>query len=126
MMADHNRDDEMVDALFADIRAGADPVPGDGLLSRIMADAAAEQPHRVREVSQPRAGILTQLKEAIGGWPAFAGMATATVAGIWIGINPPDTMAEWTANVWFGDEGAISAEFASDFDNDFDLFLLEG
>jgi hypothetical protein len=27
---------------------------------------------------------------AIGGWPAAAGLATATVAGLWIGYAQPD------------------------------------
>lgn len=36
-----------------------------------------------------RRGFWSQLIATIGGWPALAGLATAGVAGLWIGAVPP-------------------------------------
>jgi hypothetical protein len=79
-----------LDAFFDAARAHPPAVPGD-LLARVAADAAAVAADRARSApvaAQPRGwrGILS----GIGGWPALAGLATATVAGVWIGYSAPD------------------------------------
>ena len=53
--------------------------------------AAPAHPARQGQ-SRPR-GMLRQLVDALGGWPAVAGLATAGVAGLWIGAFPPQAMA---------------------------------
>ncbi|MFU8865164.1 MAG: hypothetical protein ACNA7O_14720 [Rhodobacterales bacterium] len=96
-MTDHRQrpqdDDDALEAFFAAARRTT-PAPSDSLLARVMADALAAQeeplktPARMRP--QPaRPGLLAQLREALGGWPAFGGLAAAGVMGLAIGITAP-------------------------------------
>ncbi len=74
------------------------PDPSADLMARILADAYDVQDQHTAETiltaadpvvtTAPR-GVMASILRAIGGWPALAGLATATVAGVWIGYNPP-------------------------------------
>ena len=74
------------------------------LMARVLADAYDEQDLLAAKALEgeltvapaPRRGFLRNLLDAIGGWPAVAGLATATVAGIWIGYNPPAAFDDLT------------------------------
>jgi hypothetical protein len=79
-----------LDAFFDAARAQP-PMPSDAFLARVMADATAEDAARRQPAAPPkqRRGLRDRL-HAIGGWPALAGLATATVAGLWIGYAVPD------------------------------------
>ena len=89
-------DEAQLDALF--FAAAQDrPTPSDDLMARIMADAEAEIaaasiPAAV--TSAPRQGWLASVIATIGGWPAAAGLATAAVTGLMIGLVPPDSLLE--------------------------------
>lgn len=93
-------DDEDLNLLFDAARAEA-PVPSADLLSRIMADADAMQPvpQAVPEPA-PKTGWFTRLVDGVGGWPALAGLATATVAGVWLGYAAPGQIGTLTETVW--------------------------
>ncbi|SEW10852.1 hypothetical protein SAMN05444851_1451 [Aliiroseovarius sediminilitoris] len=94
-------DDHELEAFFDAARF--DPTtPSEALMAAILDDAATEQAGRdtpapsltdiptVKESGGRRAGgFWTDLKASLGGWPALAGMATATVAGVWIGFAAP-------------------------------------
>ena len=86
-----NPPDDMLDDLFAQARR-LTPVPDDALIARVLADAARPLP-----VRHPQPLVWAQLRAMIGGWPALGGLATATVAGIWIGIAPPPVVADYAA-----------------------------
>lgn len=81
---------------FAAARAQR-PEPDADLLARIAAEAEAAAAARARpaparpsgQSGRPGGGLGGWLA-AIGGWPAAAGLATATVAGLWIGYAQPD------------------------------------
>ncbi|MEC7760821.1 MAG: dihydroorotate dehydrogenase [Pseudomonadota bacterium] len=94
---DGARDDAMLDEFFAAGQAEA-PVPSSDLLARIMADADGEAEARAPVVSsgRRRRGWVAGLAAVIGGWPAFAGMATAAAAGVWIGAAQPDAVTTLT------------------------------
>lgn len=65
--------------------------PSDTLMAAIMADAQAHMPV-VDPVQVPKArklGWLSSIMATIGGWPAAASLATATIAGVWIGFTQP-------------------------------------
>jgi hypothetical protein len=84
--------------------AAADLVPSDALMARVMADAdavLAERRGGPVDAPAPRApwGWLRGVIGAIGGWPAVAGLATATVAGIWVGYAQPGTISGVAAGV---------------------------
>ncbi|MCI2398606.1 dihydroorotate dehydrogenase [Aliiroseovarius subalbicans] len=85
-------DDAALEAFFTAGRADT-PVPSSDLMARVLADAEAHQ-SKPRPIARPaqRRSLLAGLIAAIGGWPALAGMATATVAGVWLGFAQPDTL----------------------------------
>lgn len=90
-----NRDQDDIQALDACFKAGraASLNPSAELLARVLADADAVQSGlRASDVQfpPPRATRLRQMVKALGGWPALGGLAAATVAGVWIGLSPPD------------------------------------
>lgn len=78
---------------FFDAARDAVPQPDAALHARIMADADAVL--KARAPSVPRPSVWRGILAALGGWPTFAGLATATVAGVWIGVSPPDMVAPW-------------------------------
>ena len=90
-----NKDDmARLDALF-DLANAHPPAPSADLMARVAQDAQTGHRDRIASTKAPEpGGFLHQIYEALGGWPAFGGLATATCAGIWIGINPPDAMAQ--------------------------------
>lgn len=74
----------------------AEVVPSEALLARVMADAdevLAERRREPVEAPAPR-GWLSTMLNTVGGWPAVAGLATATVAGVWIGYAQPSSFGE--------------------------------
>ena len=90
--------DETLQAFFDAGRGG--PAPSERLYARILSDAGAALPQPVpAAVPAPRPGLWTTLVAAFG-WPALAGMATAAMAGLWLGFAAPDTVdgigqADW-------------------------------
>lgn len=82
-----------LDAILAAARtAGADA--SEDFLARVLADAYAMQPQPTAVVAVPaasgwRARLVASLS-ALGGMGAAAGLATATLAGVWIGFARPD------------------------------------
>lgn len=94
---DPERMDHDLDQLFATARDTAPELP-DSLAARMVEDALAVQAEALTSpaVERPvlRIGIFRQFLALLGGWPAMAGLATATVAGIWIGMSPPTILTE--------------------------------
>jgi hypothetical protein len=91
-----------LDAFFYAAREHPPAMPGD-LLSRIEADATALALSRTRPAPPasrlPRwSGVLS----GIGGWPALAGLATATVAGFWLGYAAPGIGSDLGASAILG------------------------
>lgn len=109
--------DSELDNLFASARAET-VAPSDALLARIVADAGAVGDARVLP-AQPVLGFWQTLRAVIGGWPALGGMATATLAGVWIGFAPPPVIDALATTVW-GETTTISL-FSSD-----DILGVEG
>mgnify|MGYP000091341386 CR=1 FL=1 len=95
MTDDKRLTDAELDSLFAEA-AKTGPVPSADLLARVMADADdvvdARAVAQIAPTAKPR-GWLAALLAPIGGWPAMAGLATATVAGVWIGYSPPESVS---------------------------------
>ncbi len=78
---------------FFDAARANRAAPEADLMARVLADAEAEAEGRERAGPAPRPpapqGILQMLK-AVGGWPALAGLAATTAAGVWIGFALPE------------------------------------
>ena len=93
-------DERDLDRTFARMRA-APVVVSETLMDRIMADAddtlAASRAPVPR--AQPK-GLGKAWRDLIGGWPQLGGLAAATVAGVWIGVSPPELLTSVTAPIW--------------------------
>jgi hypothetical protein len=90
---------DRLDILFAAARR-AEPDPSPDLMARIIEDALKVQadsasPGKVTH----RRGWTAHLRDAIGGWPAISTLAAASVAGVWIGASPPQTIDMITASL---------------------------
>lgn len=95
-------DDKMLDQTFARMRDEDVPM-SDALMDRIMLDAdmvLAQDVAVARPVVRPSFGAM--LRDAIGGWPTFSGLAAATVAGVWIGVAQPASLTDLSAGLWGG------------------------
>lgn len=77
--------DDPLEKLLADARDDVPDLPP-ALAARILADARAHQPSPARGAGWRPWGIVG----ALGGWPAMAGLAAASMAGVWIGVAQPD------------------------------------
>ena len=90
MTMNHDRDDPALEDLFANARSPAAD-PSSDLLARVLGDARQVQAGfgPVGSADGAGPGLWAALLAAIGGWPALGGVATAGVAGLWLGLSPP-------------------------------------
>ncbi|MGR3321437.1 MAG: hypothetical protein ACU0DK_05865 [Pseudooceanicola sp.] len=119
--------DDELEALF---RAARDlpPEMPPGLSARIMSDAAMETRARDQVLAAApagdRAGLMAQFLALIGGWPAMAGLGTAALAGLWLGVSPPAILEEQAA---FLGAGSVSEDlYLVDTVSAFDILASDG
>lgn len=111
-MTENSRHDDLLERHFEAARA-LPPEISDDFLAQVEAQALAEQPPGR---STPPVGA--QLLSALGGWPAAAGLAAASAAGLWLGL----TGATGLETLWGGD----LVQFQLDPLSAFDIAALEG
>ena len=125
--ADHD-----LEQMFEQAR-GAVPEPSPDFLARVLSDAEAMQPAPAGVMRRPalkrtRLGeLFAGFGDAIGGWPAFAGLGVAAVTGLFIGISPPQGLIAPLGSALgasFGDAAALSETL--DFGDGFDFTQFEG
>lgn len=87
-MTDKTPDGSGIELYFQAARA-APEAASPALMARILADAEAVQAATRRTPAPRRAGLGEHLYRLLGGWPAMAGLATAAVAGLWLGTSLP-------------------------------------
>jgi hypothetical protein len=87
-MTDKTPDDSGIEIFFEAARAAPEPA-SPALMARILADAEAVQAASRKTPAPRRAGLVEYLYRLLGGWPAMAGLATAAVAGLWLGASLP-------------------------------------
>ena len=104
--------DAALEAFFVAGRAQA-PEPGADLMTRIIADADAVTAARAPapRPRQPQRKGWAALISGIGGWPALAGMATAAVAGIWLGFASPDQLNTLAGGLLLPDDAAGATSY---------------
>ena len=114
-MTDNRYDHDGLDAFF-DAAKRRTPALSEAALARMTAQALEVQAEHIAApvVVPRRRGVLAQALAALGGWPAMAGLATAGVAGLWIGAVPPAALVNLAV-----DMGAVSSA-AED-----DLYLVD-
>lgn len=128
-MSDKNMSYDDLVKLFESAQA-TPPEPSLDFMARVLSDAQMMQPAAlgVMTTSTPKRGFVTELfsglSDAIGGWPAFAGLATAAVTGLWIGIAPPDTLLAPLDTMLGTDTSALIETL--EYGDGFDFTLFEG
>lgn len=121
-MSDKHENDDMLNALFADMRAEA-PVPSQDLLARIAADAQREQPILAAREKPAEDGHLTRWWRALPGRMALAsGLTAATLAGVWIGYSPPASLDALNVSFITADQ-ALSDQMSLELDSH---YMFEG
>jgi hypothetical protein len=119
-MTEQHQTNQTLEAFFEAGRTAA-PQPSGDLMARILADAEAARVF----AAAPRAvrrGLWASLMAAIGGWPAVASLATATVAGLYIGVSPPAQLEDFAVTYLGATDYAVSGDFAPGFED----ILTEG
>lgn len=110
---------DALDALLNETAQRPDPVLGDDLMSRILADAAAAQVASERSDKVDQTGGWRGWVETLGGWPVLGGMAMAGVTGLWLGVSPPAAIDALVADM-------IGDTVSMDFLGLTDPFEMEG
>lgn len=112
-MSERDREDSFLDALLDEerrVRSGADPDVSADLMARVLADAERVQagfaPVASPRAAPQRTGLWAQIGVVLGGWPAVAGLAAASVCGLWLGISPPQGLSD-TAALYYSDDSAL-------------------
>lgn len=133
--ADRHGDAEDLDLFFAAARQDA-PEASAAFLTRLAVQAEAVQAQAVRAAQAKAAppvqavqkrGLIAALAAGLGGWAALGGMAgglaTATVAGLWIGLAGAPVMLQ---AVGLGDavQTAGTGEAAASYLADADIITL--
>lgn len=100
------------------------PQPSGRLMDQVAVDSVAYLVEKTPfdDVPTTRPGWVRQVLQSLGGWPAIGGLATATCAGIWLGIYPPQPVA-LAAETFLGVEDVtplidIGADAAFDFNTE--------
>ncbi len=97
-MTDKHKHGGELEAAF-DAARSSRPEPSSDLMARVLADAQSVQAQKRAAPAAPAPrGYLRQLLEALGGWPAVAGLSAAGVAGVWLGLGPMAGVSDTVAN----------------------------
>ena len=88
--------DDILERAFEAARRAA-PVSEAELLDRVLTDAYAAQADFTSFAPKP--SLWSRFKLELGGWPGMAGLSTAALAGVWIGVSPPNGMVTAAQNV---------------------------
>jgi hypothetical protein len=105
-MTDKDQVDDVLEGFFSAAR-DTPPKPSSELSMKMLEDsetvrAARAQPGELRRPE--RRNVLSEFLWLIGGPPAILALSTAALAGIWIGISPPDYMADHLQSYLQGSE----------------------
>ena len=121
--------DAGLEAFFAAGRRES-PIPSAALSARVLQGGLAEQQARLaapRPLGRAAGGLVGRMLAAVGGWGAATGLASAALAGLWLGFAPPASVAGWADGVLSVAAGTRNAEVDQvDLLPSFDSYLTEG
>lgn len=111
-----------LDVLLSEAKT-QDIAPTAEFMERVLQDSLMEQAaFAPAGVVNRRSSAVRQFLSAIGGWPAVAGLATAGITGVWIGINPPNAVATTAETIL----GTSPDRYLVDVLPVYDFTLIEG
>lgn len=123
-----NWDNRELDALFAEARAAQPAAPSADLLARVLGDAYAAQPPAAPAAPLPAPGgrprgWLAGIGGLFGGGAALAGLVSAGLAGLVIGLMQPAPVSAFTGavtgavtGVWTNETPLETVELIPGFD----------
>ncbi|PTE13533.1 dihydroorotate dehydrogenase [Pseudogemmobacter blasticus] len=118
--------DRDLDRLLAEARTTPALTPSDDFLSRVLADALAEQPRMAAAVPvapqaapQRRPGLWAALSASFGGAGLVAGLGCAAMIGLAVGYNNPSALT-WLTDDYLSTASGIELVPAAD------IFMTEG
>lgn len=118
------QDDDTLERFFdAGRRAAA--APSEALMARVLADALTAQPVAAPR-HLPRPGFWVQLREALGGWPAIGGLATAGVTGLAIGMSASAGLGDLATALMGQPSDTYLVDLLPELDFDIAMDLSEG
>lgn len=124
-MTDAPRDRDPLEPDFLALKARSTQ-PGEDLMARVLADADAAQvamsAPRLTPRLAPRDPLSARFFAVIGGWPSMVGLATAGLAGVWIGVAQPAALVAGSEALIYGDATVTLV----DLDAGFGLGELDG
>ncbi len=83
--------DDELDVLFDAARKDTG-IPTPDFLTRL--ETTAVEAFAPPQESRAHRAWFAQLHDALGGWIGVSGLATAAVAGVWIGVAPPEGIVD--------------------------------
>ena len=131
---DDRQMDQTLDTLFGEMRDRPVIVP-DALITRILSDAdnvldaraSDEAARRATRRPHPRHPWISAAVAALGGWRAVAGLATAAVTGLAIGLGAPGAVTSLaTGYPEVGYEDTVSGYGLDDLVPSFYALAAEG
>lgn len=102
------------------------PRPSDDLMARILADAEAYQPRPTVFAAAPNRPWWKTLFDEIGGWPSLAGLGTAAVIGVWIGLGSSVIVTDGLSSFNLATSASVTATDEVDPFSGLDLGFIEG
>ena len=110
------QDELALEGLFQEARAMAPVVPA-ALAARVLVDAQSLQP-------APKRAGLSALWQSWGGARGLAGLLSATVVGVWLGVSPPASLPDFAGTLvyasWNVEDGFEDSPYLSGFGWDFE------
>ena len=103
------------------LKAQTNP-PGADLIVRVLQDADATQKGFIAPTPPTRPKLTRRFIDVIGGWPSMAGLATAGIAGVWIGLSQPAMLIAGSQALFYGE----TTDTLVDLDPGFGFSDLEG
>lgn len=118
MSGDKDRDEAMLDALFAEARAATPEAPAD-LMAAVLRDAERLQPAprglaRNTGASAGNRGFFAEVLAGLGGWQAAAALAVFAVVGLAVGLVQPSGLETLTDGLTGGSGGETAVSFDID------------
>lgn len=106
---------------FSALKAQAKP-PSADLMVRVLRDADDVQTDFVAPPPPARKSFSARFVDLIGGWPSMAGLATAGIAGVWIGLSQPTALIAGSQALLYG----AATDALVDLDPSFGFSDLDG
>lgn len=114
-----DRKETQLENLFETARKTS-PTLSASLTARILADAEAVQEAAIRSTDSRKTpkhpSFWQRMIAGLWGWPGLTGLASAAVAGLWIGVSQPAVVGAFADAYFYGVEDEAGVEMGLAFE----------